>query len=248
MTRIAKYTFKARPFTALLTLVVLVILLRLGFWQLDRAEEKRQILARQQAQMQLPAIDISRLPEDITEMEFRRVQIQGVFDSSRQVFIDNKVHNGRPGYHVVTPLKISGRAEYVLVDRGWVPMNPDRRILPTIDTPASVVSVYGLVKTHPRDVADLGSDNRSNQGWPAVVRWVDIDWFSRETNLQTLPILMLLDKAAKHGFVREWKFVNLPPEKSTSYAVTWFSLAAVLVIIFFSVNLKCNPHAGPDDE
>lgn len=235
--RIGKYQFKPKLFTTVFTLIFLVVLVRLGIWQLARAEEKRQILASQQAQLKLPVVKISGKVSSLNELEFRRVQAEGKFDTTHQLFIDNKVHNGRPGYHVVTPLILDDQKSVILINRGWVPMNPDRRILPTIETPAEKVVVDGIIKIDPRDVADFGSANRSREGWPAVVRWVDLAQFQQETGLQVQPFLFLMDKSSQYGFVREWKFVNLPPEKSTSYAVTWFSLATVLLIIYFVVNI-----------
>lgn len=240
MMRIGNYSFKPGLFTTVLTLVVLVILVRLGVWQLDRAEEKRQILANQQAKLQLPVVKITDSVINTHDLEFRRVQVEGIFESRYQLFIDNKVHNGVPGYNVVTPLKIKDQNSYILVNRGWVPMNPDRRVLPSVGTPNGNIKVNGLIKMDPKDVADLGSNNRSNEGWPAVVRWVDLSAIQQETGLKLHPFLLLMDKDMEHGFVREWKFVSLPPEKSTSYAVTWFSLATVLLIIYLVVNIKRN--------
>lgn len=236
--RIGNYQFKPGLLTTIIALVFLVILVRLGIWQLDRAEEKRQIIANQQAKMSMPPVNLTRAVQDYEALAFRRIEVQGTFDSKYQMFIDNKIHKGKAGYYVVTPMKLSELDSYVLVNRGWVAMNPDRQILPNIDTTNEPVTLTGLIKTDPKDVADLGSANRSNQGWPAVVRYVDFQQFQQETGLKLQPFLFLLDKSADHGFVREWKFVNLPPEKSTSYAVTWFTLATVLLIIYIVVNTK----------
>lgn len=246
--RIGNYQFKPKWFPAVLTLVLLIILARLGFWQLDRAEEKRNILFNQQQKLKLPVITVTDLETDTEKLKFRRVQIKGIFDPRYQMFIDNKIHHGKPGYLVVTPFKVNNSDTYVLVNRGWVPMNLDRKILPNIESPKTIVSISGQVKIDPRDVADFGSGNRSNQGWPAVVRWVDITAFSNETKFKVQPFLLLLSKDQEHGFIREWKFVTLPPEKSTSYAMTWFSLAFVLLIIFFGVNTQKVKSSENQDE
>ena len=238
MMRIGNYRFKPKLFTTVFTLILLVILVRLGIWQLDRAEEKRQILANQQDRLKLPVVKITGIAIQTDELEYRRVQVEGAYETKYQLFIDNKVHNGKPGYEVVTPLKLKNHNSYVLINRGWVPMNPDRRILPVVDTPTGNITVDGLIKVDPKDVADFGSKNRSNEGWPAVFRWANLQEIKQETGLQLQPFLLLMDKNAKHGFVREWKFVNLPPERSTSYAVTWFSMATVLFIIYLVVNTR----------
>lgn len=236
--RIGNYQFRPGLLISVITLVFLVILVRLGIWQLDRAEEKRQILANQQTKMAMPAVRLVEALDSYEELTFRRIELHGKFDTQYQLLVDNKIHQGKPGYYVVTPMKLENMDRYVLINRGWLAMNPDRNILPTIETPNSIVTITGIIKADPKDVADLGSANRSNKGWPAVVRWVDFAAFEQESGLKVLPFLLLMDDSAHHGFVREWKFVNLPPEKSTSYAVTWFSLAILLLIIYFVVNTK----------
>ena len=236
--RIGNYQFKPGLFPSLLVVLLLPALLRLGFWQLARADQKRAILAEQSAKLALPPKIIDRQFTDSENLEFRRLEINGIFLDKYQIFIDNKVHQGEAGYDVVTPLRIKGSQQYVLIDRGWVPLGVSREVLPVINTPGQEVSVVGIAKYNPKDVVAFGEGNRSNQGWPAVVRWIDLQSLQSETKLDLLPFLLLLDPKSPYGFVREWKFVNMPPEKHISYAVQWFGLATALLIIYLAVNIK----------
>lgn len=236
--RIGNYQFKPRLLPTLMVLILLPLLLRLGFWQLARADQKRAILATQSAKLALPPKIIDQQLTDTENLEFRRLEISGTFLNQYQIFIDNKVHQGEVGYDVVTPLQIKNSKQFVLVNRGWVPQGASRAVLPVIDTPAKEVSLVGIAKYHPKDVVSFGAGNRSNQGWPAVVRWIDIKALHKETKLDLLPFLLLLDPKSHYGFVREWTFVNMPPEKHVSYAVQWFAMATVLLLIYLVVNLK----------
>jgi surfeit locus 1 family protein len=246
--RIGNYQFKPRLLPSLMVLILLPVLLRLGFWQLARADQKRAILAAQSAKLALPPKIIDRQFTDTENLEFRRLEISGTFLNQYQIFIDNKVHQGEVGYDVVTPLQIKNSKQFVLVNRGWVPQGESRAVLPVIDTPAKEVSLVGIAKYHPKDVVSFGAANRSNKGWPAVVRWIDIKALQTETKLDLLPFLLLLDPKSQYGFVCEWTFVNMPPEKHVSYAVQWFGMAAVLLVIYLVVNLKRTTKSEIRDE
>lgn len=246
--RIGKYQFKPPLIPSVLVLLLLPLLLRLGFWQLARADQKRQILATQSAKLALPPKLIDRNVEDSENLEYRRLQINGTFLPQYQIFIDNKVHQSEAGYDVVTPLQIKDSKQIVLIDRGWIPLGASHMQLPTIKTPEQEVSVIGIAKYHPKDVVSFGAGNRSNKGWPAVVRFIDIKELRAETKLNLLPFLLLLDPKSQYGFVREWKFVNMPPEKHISYAVQWFAMAFALLVIYLVVNFKRINKSETQDE
>jgi surfeit locus 1 family protein len=236
--RIGIYQFRPRLIPTILFLVLLPVLLRLGFWQIARAQEKREIIAAQNAKLALPPKVIDQPLVDVGNLQYHRLQVKGTFVAKYQVYIDNKIHQNQVGYDVVTPMRIGNSQQYVLVDRGWIPMGASRSELPMITTPKQDVSIVGIAKYNTKDVVSFGDANRSNTGWPAVVRWVNIKAIASETKLDLLPFMLLLDPQSQYGYVREWKFINMPPEKHISYAVQWFAMAFVLVVIYLVVNLK----------
>ncbi|MBI1423598.1 MAG: hypothetical protein GC149_09050 [Gammaproteobacteria bacterium] len=246
--RIGKYQFKPRLIPSLLVVVLFPLLLRLGFWQLARADQKRVILANQHAKMDLPPLPIVQRVGANDDLEYRHLQVSGTFLDKYQIFIDNKVSQGQAGYDVVTPLRIKQTNQVVLVDRGWVPLGNSRAELPHIDTPDQEVTLTGIADYHTKDVVSFGAANRSNQGWPAVVRWVDIQEIQAETKLDLAPFMLLLDPKERYGFVRNWQFVNMPPAKHVSYAVQWFTMALVLLVIYIVVNTKRIHESGTQDE
>jgi len=236
--RIGKYQFKPRLITTILFLLLMIMLVRLGFWQLSRADQKRAIIAEQQAKLAMAPKIIDGGLSDTQNLQYRRLQVDGTFEDKYLIYIDNKINQGKVGYDVVQPLHIKDSQQYVLVNRGWVPMGKSRQLLPQIKVPQGQVSLLGIAKYNTRDVATFGDANRSRQGWPAMVRWLDIDSLRKETGLNLLPFVLLLDPGSPHGYVREWKFINMPPEKHISYAVQWFAMALVLLVIYLVVNMK----------
>lgn len=236
--RIGNYQFRPRLITTVLVLLLLPVLIGLGFWQLARADQKRAIIAAQNAKHAMPPKRINDKDAESEDLEFRRLQVTGTFLTKYQIYIDNKTHESEVGYDVVTPLQIENSKHVVLINRGWVALGVSRQTLPRIETPRAMVTLTGMAKYHLRDVVSFGFGNRSNQGWPAVMRWIDIKSLKSETKLELLPYMLLLDPGAPDGFVREWKFINMPPEKHISYAVQWFAMATALAVIYLIVNLK----------
>lgn len=241
--RIGQYVFRARLVPTLVTLILLPILIRLGFWQLERAQLKQDIQTLYEQRMSQAHQPLKGLVKEAGSMRYRRVVVRGEYDETQQILLDNQVHNTVAGYHVLTPLRIAQTDVRVFIDRGWVPLGNSRAVLPKIDTPKGVVEVHGLVYVPSENVFKLGSKDTNmaitnNAGWPVVVQWLDMMGFAKKMGVALQPFIIWQDPKDPHGFVREWRVISASPEKSTSYAVQWFVLAAALLIIYLVVNLR----------
>ena len=107
---------------------------RLGFWQLDRAQEKQaatEVFAARQLDRPLTEDDLASLMDDPQGVRFRRLRVTGRYDSAHQFLLDNRTHLGLAAYHVYTLLEISRRGPFLMVNRGWVPAGARRDVLPT---------------------------------------------------------------------------------------------------------------------
>jgi len=236
--RIGPFKFRPTLWPSLVTLALLPVLISLGFWQLSRTDEKRDILQQQEQKKLLPQLVIDGTELTKEQVEYRRLQVSGEYLAEYQIFIDNKVHQSQVGYYLVMPLRISNSDQVLLINRGWVKGTGSRDKLPEIEIPAGKLTLSGVAKFNPKDVASLGSGNRLGTEWPALVRWIDINGLAKEMNLSLKPFLFLQDKLPEDKYIREWVFVNSPPEKNLSYAVQWFSLATALLLIYIFVNTK----------
>ncbi len=98
-------------------------MVRLGLWQLDRLDQRRQFNNRVQAQLEQPVLSLEGdgLDENLAEMEYRSVIVVGQYQYSDEVALRNQVYGNQPGIHLITPLIIEGSNQAVLVDRGWIP-------------------------------------------------------------------------------------------------------------------------------
>ena len=215
--------------------VLLALLCSLGFWQLDRAAGKETALMRFEAARAtvLDATALGRGP-----VEFARVVLGGRYDPVHQFLQDNRTHQGRSGYHVLTPFRTSSHGA-VLVNRGWVPASPDRSSLPEITAPRGTVRLQGMVRLAREDLFVLGDTGYSAPGWPRVVQRVELDAMQRALGYPLAGWLVALDPAAPNGYVREWKAApGLTADRHRGYAFQWFALAAALFAIWVAVNVK----------
>ena len=191
----------------------------LGNWQAGRAVEKRAAAAK----VQIVAARGELLPEFT-------------------LFIDNKVYRGRPGYHVVQPLRIAGANQanmrQVLVNRGWAPAGARRDQLPQIATPAGEIALEGVrLERFARAYEPAGTQHQGR-----VWQNVSIDEVSRWSGLRLDPYVIEQHSALADGLVRDWPAVGAGAEKNEIYALQWYSLAALSVFLLFILNFS---HAKP---
>lgn len=232
--------FRPGLWPTVVTLVLLALLISLGFWQLQRAEQKRELLA---AYGDLPLDAPVRLNADFRlgpDWRFRRAQVQGRFDAEHQFLLDNRVRQGRAGYFVLTPLYLAQSGHAILVNRGWVPQGVTRDDLPALPVPdaGARVMVEGLIDFPPEQVFALGEGEDRDPGWPKVLQRVRLPVQAGQLGVPLLPALLLLDPEDPAGFVRDWHPVVFGPERHVGYAVQWFALALVLVLLYLWVNIE----------
>ncbi len=235
--------FRFRPglIPTLATVLVLPVLLGLGFWQLDRAQQKEAILDAYDAMEQAPALELNRDVVDADAHWYRRAIASGEFDGTRQFLLDNQTHSRTVGYHVLTPMRLRGRDEAVLVDRGWVPLGDSRNVLPEVPVDVQLTEIRGHLDQGPPTGLRLGGMADGEQGWPLRIQYVDYEALETHLGYPLLPVVLRLDASLPGGYVREWRPqhpTGFGPERNRGYAVQWFALAAALVIIYLTVNIK----------
>src|SRR6266850_3569370 len=132
------YSFRPRLWALALAASACAAGIALGHWQTRRAEEKRALGARLELAVKSSASEIPASAIRAGDFALKRVTARGEFMAERTVYLDNKLRRGRPGYEVVTPLRLS-RSMHVLVNRGWVAAPAERTRPPQMHTPAGEV-------------------------------------------------------------------------------------------------------------
>ncbi|PHS72403.1 MAG: cytochrome oxidase biosynthesis protein [Cycloclasticus sp.] len=229
--------FKANLFLTVLAILVLGLLLSLGFWQLDRAQQKQDLLDLQSSRMSLPAVELINITVSDNNMRYLPVRVAGELDVAQQILIDNQVRHGIAGYSVLTPLRINSK-KAILLNRGWLPLGGDRNVLPDVTVQASNVQVSGKLDHFPTVGLKLDKADELSAGWPAITQVVDTDKVSKRLGYQVMPYQLLLNADEAEGYNRDWVVMRMGPEKHHGYAFQWFALATSWVIIYFVLTVK----------
>ncbi len=134
------YSFKPKLLPTLAFLVLFPFLLSLGFWQLGRMEEKQDMIDALALSNMGEAVDFYSLAS--APLEYTKVKVLGKFLMEFSVLLEHQMHEGRPGYHVLTPFEISGDLPWMWVNRGWVALDnvPDFR-----EHSSETFSLLGLI-------------------------------------------------------------------------------------------------------
>lgn len=226
--------FRPGLLPTLLVLALLPLLLGLGFWQLQRAEDKRVLIAEQAARSLEPGLGLVEL-EAAGEQAFRRVRLVGEFDDEHSLLLDNRQRGGRVGIELLQPFLDRPSGRWVLVNRGWLPW-PQRATPPAFDTPQGELQLQATVYL-PAGEAFLLGDGAPGEGWPRLVNAVDAPALWRELGREGLAAELRLAPGPA-SYVGNWPVVAVGPEKHLGYAVQWFALAATLLGLYLWLGVK----------
>ena len=200
----------------------------LGNWQARRAEEKRALAARLEAALRAPARELPARPVAAAEYAQQRIAALGTFVPEYTVLLDNKIHDGRLGFEVVTPLRLGQSRLHVLIDRGWVAAGARREELPEIRTPPGELRVEGIALQ--RLPQAFEPQHRPTRG--RVWQNLRLDEFAAATGLALQPLVIEQLSQVDDGLLRDWQRPDTGAERNASYALQWYSFAALAVILF----------------
>ena len=232
--------FRPTWWGAALALAGCAAFIALGNWQARRAQEKRALAAQVQAALAGPPLKLPAHQVEAAQFVLRRVVVQGEFVPAHTVFLDNKIHQGRVGYEIVTPLKIEGGPLHVLVDRGWVPAAPRRDELPAVPTPDGEQRIEGLALSH------LPQAYEPTRGAPQgrVRQNLRLAEFSRTSGLALQPLVIEQRSPSADGLVRDWPRPDSGADRNESYALQWYLFAALAVVLFVIHSYRAGRRRG----
>lgn len=233
MLRIVRINLKREIVPIIAFLLVLPVLISLGFWQLDRAEQKRELQAMYDTRMSDTPVSVGARVQAPEELQFYRVAVKGYYEPAYTIFLDNRVHEGQVGYFVVTPLRVDGSQTRILVNRGWVPLGADRSTIPDAPTPKGLQYVVGVATVPHAKVFRLAPPPALTSQWQPVWQHMNMQRFAEAVSFAIQPVVVLLDpQSDAGGFVRQWKRLDTGIAVHQGYAFQWFSLAVALCAIF----------------
>ena len=218
------------------TLIFFVLFVVLGQWQLTRAEYKRAISDRFQAKL---AQDYQKINLDFIvnkENRYQKIKLTGSYDNDFVMLLDNKIHGGQAGYHVLVPFVID-QYKAVLVNRGWVAAGDSRNVLPKILSSPTSGEVRGILTLPNNAGYRLGGVTMTGK-WPQLIPYIELDKIELGLPYKLVPYVIWLSAEIDDYYIRDWKPVWSSPEKSEAYAVQWFSFSIIVLVLYVSLNIK----------
>jgi surfeit locus 1 family protein len=210
------YSFRPRAWAFALAAAGCAASVALGDWQRARAAEKRAAAAAE-----------------------KRAELRGEFLERYTVLIDNRVFRGRVGYHVVQPLKLEGGG-HVLVNRGWIAAAAHRQQLPQIRTPLGVHPVEGRVLERFPRAYDPSGATPEGRVWQNV----ELATFAAWSGLRLEPWVLEQHSPFPDGLARAWPPPDAGAQMHQSYALQWYTLAGLSVVLFVALSFRRAPPAA----
>ena len=211
-------------------LFLLLLVLSLGVWQIDRGYNKKELENTFLERQSQPVKEIKYnafLESDL----YRNVVLEGKY-LEKIFFLDNKIHNGKPGLKVFSPFETTNN-NLVLVSRGWIELE-DRSKLPTVNTTKNVLKLQGVLRPESQDFV-LENEEMNNKNNPILLQTVNLSELSNFLGKPLSPYILELSELSESAFVKTWQPINLSSFRHFGYAVQWFGLAVVLIVgyVFF---------------
>ncbi len=229
-----RFTFQPALLPTLATLIMVMVTAAMGTWQLNRAAEKAALQREYDARASAPPAVLPNTITDPKSAQYRRFEIYGKFEKERQIYLDNKIHNGVAGFSMITPMRINNSDTRVLINRGWIAAGRERKVLPHVETPNEVVRIVGIAHIPGQKIFELSSNTVEGRVWQNLT----LERYQKTVPFPVQPFVILQENASDDGLIREWQRPDSGRQVHLGYAFQWYAISIVLIIIYVVVNTK----------
>ncbi len=236
---VGNWRFRPGRIPTLAVVLLCPLLASLGIWQLDRAEQKRQLVSGFEAGTETIVIGGASVGDAVADLpRYQRVEIEGSYESEHQFLLDNMTYGGAAGYQVLTPFAVEGGGVHVLVNRGWIPKAFGTSLMPDIGVSGERRRIRGRITRLPRPGLELSGEAPPLPEWPRAVQFPVMEELAQALGEPLATRMVLLDETEDGGYVRDWSPVEFGPETHMGYALQWFAMSVTVLIIYLALNLK----------
>lgn len=232
--RIGNYDFQPRLLPTIATLIMMVVTGSAGFWQLGRAGEKSKLQSQFEHKQNQSALKLADYLGGYEELRYRTLLVDGEFIADKQVYIDNRESDGKSGYHVIAPLKLSNSDNIVLINRGWTERGRDYPRVPVIRVPSGTIHIVGVGSIPSHRYIELSDQGVTGGVWQNLT----FERASSELGISVVPIVVLQQKPEAEGLKPVMEKPDFKIDMHRGYAFQWFALTVTLMVIYVVVNAK----------
>lgn len=219
------------PLLLVVALLMILAMLRLAIWQLDRATQKQVILDSNRLLSEQAPTDLAALSALAANQRFLPVTARGRFLPSETLYLDNQVFNKQVGYQVITPFRLEGSNKVILVARGWLGVGASRSTLPSVETPSDSLELSGRLNLAAAAPPLWNDEYSAFDG----ARWQYLDMSELNARYQQDLFPLVLELAPEYkgdkSLMRAWDLINDAwVAKHKAYAFQWFAMAAAFFV------------------
>ncbi len=218
----------------LLIIVVTAACIRLGFWQLERLEQRQAEIQRVEAKLDNPPVKVATTVI-APAFAYQPAFAVGEFDTQDQILIENQSLDGQPGFHLVTPLRLVRAEGAILVDRGWIPFEDG------IEGNLGQFNVSGMVEVKGILIPSVEQPDWSFLADPApepgeaplqTWRFLTVDLIRRQVDFPLAALILVQTEALEDGpaLPRPDPRIDLDEGPHLGYAIQWFAFASIAII------------------
>ena len=235
------YIFKFKLIPTLIFAITFCGFIVLGFWQIDRADQKNVLNSNYTDRQQeaIIVLDKNNVIDEKSSLLWRKVEFEGSFINKQNIILDNQIFNQIAGFNIITPFKIKGSDSLVLVNRGWHPNLKNRETLPIINEISDERILQGHIASFPVSGIKLGKNNIETLN-SQIFRFQRLD--AAELNYffsaKIMPYMIYLDPIIDKELYGNFKLPAPDSQKNYGYAFQWFAFAITLLIIFIRLSMK----------
>ncbi|MDR3447130.1 MULTISPECIES: SURF1 family protein [unclassified Dyella] len=228
-------------FALLLTVAGALLFIRLGVWQLHRADEKEQILRRYATAETAAPRDFAAVASNPPVDAFPRIRVEGEYRTDRLYLLDNPKHDQRGGVEVYAPFRLHSGDHLLLVDLGFLPGNGTDQVPQLPPLPTGVQTLQGLYVPAPGVGFEMGGNALARQTqWPKTTVYLELPQVAADLGTALYPQVLILDADPSSIYVREHTidFSAMPPARHRAYAFQWFTFAVAAVVILLVLHRR----------
>ena len=235
------YIFKFKLIPTLIFAITFCGFIVLGFWQIDRADQKNVLNSNYTDRQQeaIIVLDKNNVIDEKSSLLWRKVEFEGSFINKQNIILDNQIFNQIAGFNIITPFKIKGSDSLVLINRGWHPNLKNREMLPIINEISDERILQGHIASFPVSGIKLGKNNIETLN-SQIFRFQRLD--AAELNYffsaKMMPYMIYLDPIIDKELYGNFKLPAPDSQKNYGYAFQWFAFAITLLIIFIRLSMK----------
>lgn len=228
----------------ILGLLVIGVTMSLGFWQLGRAHEKEALNLQMDQREKAHPLQVGHADIALGRDVWRRARAAGEYADQWTIYLQNRQQDEQTGFWVLTPLRLVGSDQYVMVLRGWIPRNFQAMdLIAPYQTPRGLTTIDGLIAPPPSEWFSFFSEPPGK-----VIRQnVNLKKYAAFHHIKLLPFVLRQSGDLKDGLGRQWPAANTGIDTNYGYAAQWFGMSAtgmVLLIYFLYRRLRKTRASG----